>query len=45
MKEKNEDNQTNIEKELFSLIEFAKWELNYFSLLKKTSKIIKSELL
>ena len=45
MKEKNEDNQTNIEKELFSLIEFAKWELNYFSLLKKTSKIIKSELI
>ena len=45
MKEKNEDNQTNIEKELFSLIEFAKWELNNFNLLKKTSKIIKSELI
>ena len=31
------------EKELFPLIEYAKWELLHFNLLKKTTKVIKKE--
>ena len=34
-----------IEKELFPLIEYAKWELNNFGLLKKSKKIIQKELI
>ena len=40
----NEDTD-NIEKELFPLIEYAKWELYNFNLLKKTSKPIQKELI
>ena len=35
----------NIEKELFPLIEYAKWELYNFNLLKKTTKIIQKDLI
>ena len=40
----NED-QNNISKELLPLIEYAKWELHNFNLLKKTTKVIKKELI
>ena len=38
-------NEESNEKELFSLIEYAKWELTHFNLLKKTTKVIKKELI
>ena len=41
----NEEEQTNITKELFSLIEYAKWELFHFNLLKKSTKPIQKELI
>ena len=37
--------QIIIDKDLFSLIEFAKWELYNFNLLKKSSKLTKVELI
>ena len=41
----NEEEQTNITKELFPLIEYAKWELFHFNLLKKSTKPIQKELI
>ena len=42
----NENDEQNLfDKDLLSLIEYAKWELYNFNLLKKSSKIVKSELL
>ena len=37
--------QIVIDKDLFPLIEFAKWELYNFNLLKKSSKLTKVELI
>ena len=44
MKNQN-DEEIIIDKELLSLIEYAKWELSNFNLLKKSPKITKSELI
>ena len=42
----NQNGEENIiNKELLPLIEYAKWELYHFNLLKKSSKVIKSELI
>ena len=44
MKNKNGE-QNIINKELLPLIDYAKWELYHFNLLKKSSKVVKSELI
>lgn len=43
--QKENDEQNIFDKDLLSLIEYAKWELYNFNLLKKSSKPVKSELL
>ena len=42
--QKENDKQNYFDKKLLSLIEYAKWELYHFNLLKKSSKIVESEL-
>ena len=44
MQNKNGE-QNIINKELLPLIDYAKWELYHFNLLKKSSKVVKSELI
>ena len=39
------EEQNNEEKELYHLIEYAKWELFHFNALKRTTKVIKKELI
>ena len=39
------EEQNNLSKELLPLIEYAKWELHNFNLLKKTTKVIQRELI
>ena len=42
----NQNGEQNIiNKELLPLIDYAKWELYHFNLLKKSSKVVKSELI